>query len=77
MFGTRPAGAREHDCPLCGLRFQPGSGACGPCPLKQSCDAVNCPRCGYECYSPSGPMRALRVMSCEVRGWLRRLAPGT
>jgi len=77
MIGTQTAGTREHDCPLCGLRFQPGAGDCGPCPLKLSCGAVACPRCGYECYSPSGPLHALHVWGCEVRGWLRRLAPGT
>jgi len=77
MIATKASWAGEHDCPLCGLRFQPGPGGCGPCPFKKSCGAVNCPRCGYECYSPSGPLHALRELGCEVRGWLRRLAPGT
>jgi len=71
------ATGREHDCPLCGLHFAEGAD-CGPCPLKGrvSCAAVSCPRCGYRCFTPSGPAHLLRAWGCELKGWLRRTAPG-
>ena len=63
---------REHDCPLCGHHFSEAGAACGPCPMKKACHAISCPRCGYECYNLSGPMRALRSIACDLKGWLRR-----
>jgi len=52
----------DHDCPLCGYRFDEGAAHCGGCPLNQKCGTVCCPRCGYEFVDRSATV-----------DWLRRL----
>jgi len=35
-------------CALCGARFSHEIPSCGGCPLRRSCDIVQCPSCGYQ-----------------------------
>ncbi len=51
-------------CGFCGHRFDPAEAAraCGGCPLRGTCGALRCPRCGYEMPPPA-----------MLVGWLRRL----
>lgn len=54
-------------CPLCGLRYEPGGGACREraCPLASlGCRALDCPRCGY-----AVPDERASVLA----RWIRRL----
>jgi hypothetical protein len=41
------AGTRFH-CALCGDRFTHGDRVCHACPLRDACDVVVCPSCGYQ-----------------------------
>ena len=35
-------------CALCGARFTHGDRVCTACPLRNACDVVVCPSCGYQ-----------------------------
>ena len=35
-------------CALCGARFTHGDRVCRACPLRNGCDVVVCPSCGYQ-----------------------------
>lgn len=37
-------------CPLCGVQYdaQEAESGCRGCPMKQGCEMVRCPNCGFE-----------------------------
>ena len=42
------AGGTPFCCALCGARFTHGDRVCRACPLRNACDVVVCPSCGYQ-----------------------------
>jgi len=41
-------------CPMCGHCFDPAAhGACRACPLRQGCQVLCCPDCGYQTLDPA------------------------
>ena len=41
-------GGTSFCCALCGARFTHGDRVCRACPLRATCDVVQCPSCGYQ-----------------------------
>ena len=61
MSGEAWTAGTPFRCGLCGARFTHGAQVCGACPLRNACDVVQCPSCGYQFPRES-----------RIVNWLRR-----